>query len=56
MTSPTPLDPEPLSNPVRRAKRIVEEQGLAKKPKKVNSEVRKQQNRIASRNYRTPSL
>ena len=27
--------------------------GVPQKPKKVNSEIRKQQNRIASRNYRT---
>jgi hypothetical protein len=32
---------------------MVEEEQLSQKPKKVNSEIRKQQNRIASRNYRT---
>jgi hypothetical protein len=53
MTSSTPLDFKPLAKPVRRARRTVDEEGLEKKPKKVNSEVRKQQNRIASRNYRT---
>ncbi|KAF2449594.1 hypothetical protein P171DRAFT_196254 [Karstenula rhodostoma CBS 690.94] len=36
----------------RRANEIVEGQEPGIKPKKVNSEIRKQQNRIASRNYR----
>jgi hypothetical protein len=31
---------------------MTEGEELGKKPKKVNSEIRKQQNRIASRNYR----
>ncbi|KAH7396897.1 hypothetical protein DE146DRAFT_614489 [Phaeosphaeria sp. MPI-PUGE-AT-0046c] len=47
----TNLD-QSLAKPVRRARRSTEGDDLEKKPKKVNSEIRKQQNRIASRNYR----
>ncbi|KAF2656345.1 hypothetical protein K491DRAFT_715422 [Lophiostoma macrostomum CBS 122681] len=39
------------SRPGRRGKHDTQS-GTGKKPKKVNSEIRKQQNRIASRNYR----
>ncbi|KAF2786976.1 hypothetical protein K505DRAFT_367760 [Melanomma pulvis-pyrius CBS 109.77] len=46
-TSPQPY---PLSRSDRKQKGSVVEPG--QKPKKVNSEIRKQQNRIASRNYR----
>jgi hypothetical protein len=52
MTSPTTLQSQLLSRPGRRPRRGAEEEECGKKPKKVNSEVRKQQNRIASRNYR----
>ncbi|KAF2130459.1 hypothetical protein P153DRAFT_218151 [Dothidotthia symphoricarpi CBS 119687] len=43
---------QPPSKPGRKSTRLGEYRGLDKKPKKVNSEIRKQQNRIASRNYR----
>ncbi|KAF1997410.1 hypothetical protein P154DRAFT_284984 [Amniculicola lignicola CBS 123094] len=42
----------PTSRLGRKPKRSVEPTEPGQKPKKVNSEVRKQQNRIASRNYR----
>ncbi|KAF1969570.1 hypothetical protein BU23DRAFT_237773 [Bimuria novae-zelandiae CBS 107.79] len=38
--------------PSRKANSATDGEEAAKKPKKVNSEIRKQQNRIASRNYR----
>lgn len=53
MESPSTLHSQPYSKPSRRSRRVEEGEELEKKPKKVNSEVRKQQNRIASRNYRT---
>jgi hypothetical protein len=53
MSPPTTLDLEPLPKTDRRPRRTVEGEEAGKKPKKVNSEIRKQQNRIASRNYRT---
>ncbi|KAF2025865.1 hypothetical protein EK21DRAFT_75464 [Setomelanomma holmii] len=52
MTSPSTLQSQPISRPGRRSRRVEEGEELGKKPKKVNSEIRKQQNRIASRNYR----
>jgi hypothetical protein len=52
MTSPSTLHSQLVSRPGRRPRRVDEGEELGKKPKKVNSEVRKQQNRIASRNYR----
>ncbi|KAH4096364.1 hypothetical protein HBH98_044350 [Parastagonospora nodorum] len=52
MPSPTLLHFQQVSRRARRATRMVEEEQLSQKPKKVNSEIRKQQNRIASRNYR----
>jgi hypothetical protein len=42
-----------MSTSGRRGRSLGEEQEPGKKPKKVNSEIRKQQNRIASRNYST---
>jgi hypothetical protein len=53
MTSPSTLYSQSQPKPGRRSRRAEEGEELEKKPKKVNSEVRKQQNRIASRNYRT---
>jgi hypothetical protein len=53
MTSPSTLCSQSQPKPGRRSRRAEEGEELEKKPKKVNSEVRKQQNRIASRNYRT---
>jgi hypothetical protein len=53
MTSPSILCSQSQPKPGRRSRRAEEGEELEKKPKKVNSEVRKQQNRIASRNYRT---
>jgi hypothetical protein len=50
--SPTTAQPEITSRPRRKARHGKEGEELGKKPKKMNSEVRKQQNRIASRNYR----
>jgi hypothetical protein len=44
------------SRPGRRPRRAEDVEDPGKKPKKVNSEARKQQNRIASRNYRTSYL
>jgi hypothetical protein len=44
------------SRPGRRPRRAGDVEDLGKKPKKVNSEARKQQNRIASRNYRMSYL
>ncbi|KAF1845332.1 uncharacterized protein K460DRAFT_311606, partial [Cucurbitaria berberidis CBS 394.84] len=54
MTSPTAttLQSQLFSNPGRRSMRVGEGEAPGKKPKKANSEIRKQQNRIASRNYR----
>jgi len=46
------LQSYPLSKPGRKQKRDMEGTEPGQKPKKVNSEIRKQQNRIASRNYR----
>jgi hypothetical protein len=40
-----------MSTSGRRARSAGEELEPGKRPKKVNSEIRKQQNRIASRNY-----
>ncbi|KAF1829535.1 hypothetical protein BDW02DRAFT_145357 [Decorospora gaudefroyi] len=54
MDSPptTTLPLQPFPKPGRRSKRGAESEEPVEKPKKVNSEIRKQQNRIASRNYR----
>ncbi|KAH7083354.1 hypothetical protein BKA63DRAFT_561528 [Paraphoma chrysanthemicola] len=52
MFSPSTLQSQAGSRPGRRPRRPEEGEELGKKPKKVNSEIRKQQNRIASRNYR----
>ncbi|KAF2830536.1 hypothetical protein CC86DRAFT_378818 [Ophiobolus disseminans] len=52
MTSPTTLYSHPHTKSGGRSGRGEEDGELGKKPKKINSEVRKQQNRIASRNYR----
>jgi hypothetical protein len=48
----TTLSSQLLSTTDRRSKRTAVSEEPAKKPKKPNSEIRKQQNRIASRNYR----
>jgi hypothetical protein len=53
MTTQTTPQSRPDSRPGRRIRQEGEGGGSGKKPKKVNSEARKQQNRIASRNYRT---
>ncbi|CAO2655820.1 Nn.00g046230.m01.CDS01 [Neocucurbitaria sp. VM-36] len=50
--SPITLRSQPHSRPGRRSERAEVGEEVGKKPKKVNSEIRKQQNRIASRNYR----
>ncbi|KAF2258159.1 hypothetical protein CC78DRAFT_587455 [Lojkania enalia] len=50
-TTPQQVQP-PSSRPGRKPKRSSERSELGQKPRKVNSEIRKQQNRIASRNYR----
>ncbi|KAF1940576.1 hypothetical protein EJ02DRAFT_406194 [Clathrospora elynae] len=52
MNSPTTHHSQALSRPGRRPRREGENEEPGQKPKKVNSEIRKQQNRIASRNYR----
>jgi hypothetical protein len=52
MNSPNTLQSQPFSRPGRKPKHAGEVEEPGKKPKKVNSEIRKQQNRIASRNYR----
>ncbi|KAH7383349.1 hypothetical protein BKA66DRAFT_417999 [Pyrenochaeta sp. MPI-SDFR-AT-0127] len=52
MPSPTTLQSQALARPGRNMRQNGEGEGPGKKPKKVNSEIRKQQNRIASRNYR----
>jgi hypothetical protein len=53
MDTTTVLQTSTASPRGRRPKKSIETNGEpAKKPKKVNSELRKQQNRIASRNYR----
>ncbi|KAI4656563.1 uncharacterized protein J4E78_006452 [Alternaria triticimaculans] len=49
---PTTSSSQLLSTPDARPKRAVVSEEPGKKPKKPNSEIRKQQNRIASRNYR----
>lgn len=49
---PSTPQSHPLPKPGRKAQQDVERSVPPKKPKKVNSEIRKQQNRIASRNYR----
>ncbi|KAI4710619.1 hypothetical protein J4E89_004207 [Alternaria sp. Ai002NY15] len=49
---PTTLSSQSLSTPDARPKREAVSEEPGKKPKKPNSEIRKQQNRIASRNYR----
>ncbi|KAI4620869.1 hypothetical protein J4E83_005231 [Alternaria metachromatica] len=49
---PTTLSSQSLSTPDARPKRAAVSEEPGKKPKKPNSEIRKQQNRIASRNYR----
>jgi hypothetical protein len=41
------LQPQPISRPDRKPRHAGDDEDLRKKPKKVNSEVRKQQNRIA---------
>jgi hypothetical protein len=51
-SSNTTLPSQALEEPSRRPKRAGQSEEPGKKPKKVNSEIRKQQNRIASRNYR----
>lgn len=54
MTSPILITthPQSISRPITILKRVRESKELGRKPKKVNSEIRRQQNRIASRNYR----
>ncbi|OAL52364.1 hypothetical protein IQ07DRAFT_369354 [Pyrenochaeta sp. DS3sAY3a] len=52
MNSPNTLQSQPFSRPGRKPKHAGDVEEPGKKPKKVNSEIRKQQNRIASRNYR----
>jgi hypothetical protein len=52
MYSPTSSSSATEQRPGRRAKRSGDSAEPGQKPKKVNSEIRKQQNRIASRNYR----
>ncbi|KAF2866974.1 hypothetical protein BDV95DRAFT_648073 [Massariosphaeria phaeospora] len=52
MTSSITLELHPASRPARRGRRVGDPSEPSQKPKKVNSEIRKQQNRIASRNYR----
>ncbi|KAF2471822.1 uncharacterized protein BDR25DRAFT_367683 [Lindgomyces ingoldianus] len=53
MTSTTTQQQPSSSRPGRKPKRDVEiDPSTGQKPRKVNSEIRKQQNRIASRNYR----
>ncbi|KAL6707708.1 hypothetical protein ACN47E_003829 [Coniothyrium glycines] len=49
---PTKLQSQPLQRQHRRSIQVQETEESIKKPKKVNSEARKQQNRVASRNYR----
>jgi hypothetical protein len=49
---PTMLSSRSLPTPDRRSKRATVSEEPGKKPRKPNSEIRKQQNRIASRNYR----
>ncbi|KAH6865898.1 hypothetical protein BKA58DRAFT_404435 [Alternaria rosae] len=49
---PTTSSSQLLSTPDARSKRAAVSEEPGKKPKKPNSEIRKQQNRIASRNYR----
>ncbi|KAI4925220.1 hypothetical protein J4E85_007097 [Alternaria conjuncta] len=49
---PTTLSSQSLPTPDARPKRAAVSEEPGKKPKKPNSEIRKQQNRIASRNYR----
>jgi hypothetical protein len=56
MTTSTAAHSRPNARPGRRPRQAEDGEDLGKKPKKVNSEARKQQNRIASRNYRTSSL
>lgn len=51
MSSKTPYQPHSTSSPGNKNTEPEEEE-QGRKPKKVNSEIRKQQNRIASRNYR----
>ncbi|KAL1801738.1 hypothetical protein ACET3X_002080 [Alternaria dauci] len=50
--SPNISSPHSLSTTGGRPRRAAVSEEPAKKPKKPNSEIRKQQNRIASRNYR----
>jgi hypothetical protein len=53
MNSPsTKIPSHALTEPFTRPKQAGQSEEPRKKPKKVNSEIRKQQNRIASRNYR----
>jgi hypothetical protein len=51
MKSPSSLYCQPQSKPGRRPRRVKEGEELGRKPKKINSEARKQQNKIASRKY-----
>jgi hypothetical protein len=53
MNSLAILQSQPISRADKKPMHMRENEELGKKPKKVNSEIRKQQNRIASRNYRT---
>lgn len=52
MPSPSVSNDQLQPKPDRRSRQVDEGEELGRKPKKVNSEVRKKQNRIASRNYR----
>lgn len=52
MTLPTVLHFQQVSRRAQKPRRTAEEEQPGQKSKKVNSEIRKQQNRIASRNYR----
>ena len=56
MAYTTTLQPKPFSIPDGRPKRSRKGREPGKKPKNVNSETRKQQNRIASRNYSKRAL
>ncbi|KAH8730710.1 hypothetical protein GQ44DRAFT_767884 [Phaeosphaeriaceae sp. PMI808] len=52
MTPSSTLQSQPVTKNGRRSRRAGTAEERSEKPKKANSEVRKQQNRIASRNYR----
>jgi hypothetical protein len=56
MTTSTAAHSRPNARPGRRLRQAEDGEDLEKKPRKVNSDARKQQNRIASRNYRTSHL